>query len=662
MKPGGRELREKKNSGRWLGIPTLCLVWFLVAFLLLIASLAVAAPKITSGDCGGYWSDSFQDEKGIETYQNLRIEEGQVALPPEEDEANWEKKGVAVENGGPYDYFFANIPSVLKENDLYRMWYAGANGLRLSILYASSADGINWEKRDEPLSSPGNPGDPDFRGSTAPRVIKDDGSYKMWYVGNDSVNEWAMYATSPDGITWTKGVVVFEETGVRPNIVMKDGAIYKMWYTYLVDGHWRVFYATSPDGESWTKHGLVLDIGAPGELDDMHVGGVCILKGNDGSYQMWYSGHDETTGYRIFYATSPDGVEWTKQGMIIDKSPGEQDQINAGYPCVLKDDCGYYKMWYNGNDGNDSCVMYAVKPPTFMDNGNLVSKEISLSQVQRWEELVIEKTEDGIDNHVLVSVLDGRTCKIIEGFEYMEEAVMDLSSIDNKILPSIRLMATFIGDGSSTPVLNEWKVTWLNDDSLIIDSLDETKGYGLWNAAIPTAIVGIILFSVTFAGSTEVGKYRLIPIISPLYSRLKRKEVLELFTRERIYDYINGHPGDHYNSIKKKLDLNNGSLAYHLRTLEEQNFIKSMRDGMYKRFYPVNMKIPRINGFTLASTPGRIMKMIFGHPGMTQKDVVAAMGVSQQVVSYHINQLIDSGLLRAERHGKTFRYFAVELY
>ncbi len=172
-------------------------------------------------------------------------------------------------------------------------------------------------------------------------------------------------------------------------------------------------------------------------------------------------------------------------------------------------------------------------------------------------------------------------------------------------------------------------------------------------------MAGIILFSVTFAANSEAGKYRIIPIISPLYSRLKRKEVLDLITRERIYEYITGHPGDHYNSIKKKLALNNGALTYHLRTLEEQKFIKSMPDGIYKRFYPVDMKVPRINGLGMYSMQGRILMIISQHPGIIQKDVAAALGASQQIISYHIKQLTDEGLIRAERRGKTFRCYIV---
>jgi len=38
-------------------------------------------------------------------------------------------------------------------------------------------------------------------------------------------------------------------------VVIKEGGIYKMWYTGEgLDSKWRIGYATSPDGINWTKY------------------------------------------------------------------------------------------------------------------------------------------------------------------------------------------------------------------------------------------------------------------------------------------------------------------------------------------------------------------------------------------------------------------------
>jgi predicted transcriptional regulator len=104
------------------------------------------------------------------------------------------------------------------------------------------------------------------------------------------------------------------------------------------------------------------------------------------------------------------------------------------------------------------------------------------------------------------------------------------------------------------------------------------------------------------------------------------------------------------------LQLNNGALAYHLQTLEKQNYIRSARDGMYKRFYPRGTKIPKNPLMGLSDVQKDILKVLERKPGATQKEISEILGISQQVASYHLNQMMDSGIIRAERQGRALRY------
>ncbi len=63
---------------------------------------------------------------------------------------------------------------------------------------------------------------------------------------------------------------------------------------------------------NWTKYpgNPVLDLGANGTWDDfLVINPMVILDGVD--YKMWYAGNDGTN-WRIGYATSSDGITWTK--------------------------------------------------------------------------------------------------------------------------------------------------------------------------------------------------------------------------------------------------------------------------------------------------------------------------------------------------------------
>ncbi len=101
-------------------------------------------------------------------------------------------------------------------------------------------------------------------------------------------------------------------------------------------------------------------------------------------------------------------------------------------------------------------------------------------------------------------------------------------------------------------------------------------------------IIGLIVISIMF-GFTEPGKYRILLLFLPLYTRLNKDEILDQSTKENIHGYIIANPGEHYNVIRKRLNIRNGTLAYHLNVLKREKLIKSRRDGIYKRFYPAEM-------------------------------------------------------------------------
>jgi hypothetical protein len=97
-------------------------------------------------------------------------------------------------------------PCVLKENDLWRMWYVSGVGWahpdlpRYNIKYAESADGFNWEQLGIVCI--------DFASSSEnalarPCVLKDNGLYKMWYSYKGNAYRIG-YAESADGLHWQR--------------------------------------------------------------------------------------------------------------------------------------------------------------------------------------------------------------------------------------------------------------------------------------------------------------------------------------------------------------------------------------------------------------------------------------------------------------------------
>ena len=139
--------------------------------------------------------------------------------------------------------------------------------------------------------------------------------------------------------------------------VIYDGSSFTMWYAGEdSQGTDRLGMATSNDGVSWTKYSgnPVLDLGTPGSWDGDSISDACVLKENAG-YKMWYTG--QTYGassaddvFKIGYATSPDGIHWTKYSgnpVLTPGSLGSWDDRRVWRPSVIPTGSGYV-MYYRG--------------------------------------------------------------------------------------------------------------------------------------------------------------------------------------------------------------------------------------------------------------------------------------------------------------------------
>ncbi|OGS51173.1 MAG: hypothetical protein A3K65_05595 [Euryarchaeota archaeon RBG_16_68_12] len=171
-------------------------------------------------------------------------------------------------------------------------------------------------------------------------------------------------------------------------------------------------------------------------------------------------------------------------------------------------------------------------------------------------------------------------------------------------------------------------------------------------AAVGTLGIGTLV--------SENVKYGLLTIFIPLYSKIKREQVLDHFVRGQIYGYVLANPGEHYNAIKVALGLTNGSLAHHLKTLEREQFLKSKRFGLYRRFYPMNMRIPEDGFFAPNEIQKTIVDIIRTNPGITQKEIALHLGLTPPTVNYHISILREHRAIRVERAGRKTHCFVAD--
>jgi PKD repeat protein len=176
------------------------------------------------------------------------------------------------------------------------------------------------------------------------------------------------------------------------------------------------------------------------------------------------------------------------------------------------------------------------------------------------------------------------------------------------------------------------------------------------------AFILIVVIGLTwFFGGTELGVYSAFSFLMFVYTKIKREEILDNYIRGQIHGYIVANPGDHYNSILKALKLNNGTLAWHIRKLEDEGVVKARTDGIHKRFYPSETAVPEPDGGALTEVQRMIMAKVRETPGISQKDIAGLLKVSGSTVNYHIGTLVVQGKVRQERDGMKVRYFTTQL-
>ena len=307
---------------------------------------------------------------------------------------------------------------VIYDDNSYKMWYVGSsdNGGSARIGYAVSSDGIHWDKyAHNPVLEPGVSGAWDNGIVIWPDVIYDGNIYKMWYTAVKAGIFRLGYAISSDGIHWIKYVDnpildlgppgSWDAKGVGDSSVIYDGSKYEMWYVGS-DGsnNMRIGYAISPDGIHWTKYSNnpVLDLGAPGSWDsEMLLHHKVIFDGV--IYKIWYVGNDGTN-WRIGFATSTDGIHWTKyQGNpVLIGTLESWDGANVAWPNVIFDG-NIYKMWYQGNNSAGWCTGYAGAPSIYEASGTLVSSIFDAGAPVSWQSISWTETKPANTNIIMAA-------------------------------------------------------------------------------------------------------------------------------------------------------------------------------------------------------------------------------------------------------------------
>jgi predicted transcriptional regulator len=168
-------------------------------------------------------------------------------------------------------------------------------------------------------------------------------------------------------------------------------------------------------------------------------------------------------------------------------------------------------------------------------------------------------------------------------------------------------------------------------------------------------VISVSFGALLLVSLTEMGKFKSIILLAPLYSKTKKKALLDNFMRGQIFRFIVEHPGVHFNRIKQELGLNNGALTFHLKKLEEEVFIVSRNDGFRKRFFPSEGSVP-----SLPTKYEQILSAIRLNPGITQKEIAKELDTPPSTVNVNIRKMREAQIIKNVKKGKALKCYLVE--
>ena len=185
-------------------------------------------------------------------------------------------------------------------------------------------------------------------------VVFADGKVRMYYSILGGEQQIRSKVSTDGGTTWIDEPGDRLTKAVFADVVRLGNGTYRMYFQSRVANDVGIGSAVSTDGITWTREpGLRLQAG--GEQGTVvNIGGQSTVQLLDGTWLMTYIGSNGSmtgAGASIYWATSTDGLTFTKQGMALDGAP--LAKYNVGYDGseLVRWDDGTIKLYFRGEQG-----------------------------------------------------------------------------------------------------------------------------------------------------------------------------------------------------------------------------------------------------------------------------------------------------------------------
>ena len=130
--------------------------------------------------------------------------------------------------------------------------------------------------------------------------------------------------------------------------------------------------------------------------------------------------------------------------------------------------------------------------------------------------------------------------------------------------------------------------------------------------------------------------------------------------RYLIFNIISYIPGIRYRELLRLTKFNNGTLSYHLLTLEKNLIIKVRRPekGNITRYYPYSTPVDEalVVGYLRIKTSRQILMLLYSKRKAFFSDIVAHINKAPSTTSWNLKRLLESNIVIKKKSNESWIY------
>ncbi len=146
--------------------------------------------------------------------------------------------------------------------------------------------------------------------------------------------------------------------------------------------------------------------------------------------------------------------------------------------------------------------------------------------------------------------------------------------------------------------------------------------------------------------------------------RQKRMTMLLHPFRRDLYQVLCENPGTYLLELVDMLESPLGTLTWHLRILEREGLVKSIKFAGKRIYYPKMLRSQEAEMAYLtmrSDTAKKIFAYVVNNPGCYQEQMADTLGVHHDTIRWHVSRMEEVGLVKVIREGRKKRHYLAEL-